>query len=258
VALGSLGLLLSGCGELIDAGRYLIEDGDHYSISGDEVRWVSYRMTGVFPWPGMERSVSTVEEADSRTFHILENPVFARDAKTVFFKGSPLAGADVGSFRILQVPALVIQGGEDARTGFEADARHAWSNGKLIEGADGASFRVLRGHFAADARRVYYNWDPITGADPASFRVLSSANPLGVDRKAVWNGIIPLPLPDTSQVRGLGDQYWTDGKDVYWRQSRMEGADIGSFRVLDGVANAEDRRGRWNGPNRVPNKEQAR
>lgn len=256
--LGGLSLLQSGCGQLFDAGRFLIEDGEHYSVSGDEVRWVSYRMTGVFPWPGMKRSVWVVKEADPRTFRILENPRMAVDARHVFHAGSVLRGADVKTYRVLQVPALVIEGGEDARTGFEADARHAWSNGKLIEGADGASFRVLRGHFAADANHVYYNMDRIKGADAASFRVLSSARVLGVDRNAVWTGIIALPLPDTSRVRGLGDAYWTDGKDIYWERYRMEGADIASFRVIDGFAMAEDKFGRWSAADRVPNEEQAR
>jgi hypothetical protein len=251
-------LLLSGCGELIDAGRYLMDDGDHYSVSDEEVRWISYRMTGVFPWPGMERRSWTVKGADPKSFRILENPKVAVDARHVFHAGSVLAGADLASYHVLQAPALLIEGGEDARTGYEADARHAWSDGERIVGADGGSFRVLQGHYAADSKRVYFKGNPIVGPDPGSFRVLSSANGLGVDRKAVWTGNIALALPDTSQVRGLGDQYWTDGTNVYWHRYPMDGADIASFRVLPGVANAEDKHGRWNGTDRVAKEEQAR
>ena len=69
-----------------------------------------------------------------------------------------LPSADAASFRPLDGP-------------YASDKNRAYWMGKVIDGADPASFRVLNAAFecSADAARAYYRQTVIAGEDPRSF-----------------------------------------------------------------------------------------
>jgi DKNYY family len=52
--------------------------------------------------------------------------------------------------------------------------------------ADAASFRPLDGPYASDARRVYWMGKVIDGADPATFRVLNAAFECSADAERAY------------------------------------------------------------------------
>jgi hypothetical protein len=144
------------------------------------------------------------------TLTVLNNR-FARTRSVVFYRDSPIAGADAASFealsehyardrgaayyadtfrkgqeyfsivhnRIVQlsgadVASFRLLGSNDpaAARGYAADNDQVWFEGRAMAGVDAASFRPLRGLFAQDARTVFYDLEPMPGADPASFEAL--------------------------------------------------------------------------------------
>ncbi len=236
VLVAVLALGVAGC-EVIDfasgVGAALIE-GDHYAVSGDEVTWVSYSSFG-----GSKpvRQVHRVE-ADPGSFQIAEDPIYGTDARRAYCKAGALEGSVPTGFRILS-------NGKGEGSSIATDGQHVWRYCDRIEGADGASFRLIGGDYGADNAAVWLGASNIEGADPASFRILDAEEELAVDARAAYAGIFPIPTERPADIRILGAGYSTDGVTVYWRQYRLEGADPGTFEVRRGERFGRDRSGCW-------------
>lgn len=235
--LATVAVSLAGCdvGEFAyGVGRALVE-GEHYEVRDGEVVWVSHPGPGTTP-----RRVEQKVEADPATFQVAEVKIYARDDRTVFCRGRPLAGSDPRGFRI-------IRRADDEGSPAATDGRMVWLRCDHIEGANGASFRFLQGLYASDGRAVFRATSRIDGAQPASFRILDLKNDVAVDAGAAYSGIFRIPTDTPAAIRSLGGGYTTDGRTVFWRQFVAEGADPATFRVGDGEMFGRDTSGCWTG-----------
>lgn len=208
-------------------------EGEHYAVEQGEVRWISY--TSGFS--SVSRRVQTLD-ADAGSFVIAEDPIYGTDGHRVFCKAAVLESADPGLFRVLR-------NGRREAPSIATDGRHVWRYCDRIEGADGASFRLIGGDYGADEAAVWLGASNIEGADPASFRILDAEEELAVDAGAAYAGIFPIPTERPAEIRPLGAGYSTDGGKVYWRQYPLEGADPGTFEVRRGERFGRDRSGCW-------------
>ena len=234
VAVLSLGV--ASC-EIVDfasgVGAALIE-GEHYAVSGDEVTWVSYSSFG---GSKPHRRVQRVE-ADPGSFRVAEDPIYGTDARRAYCKAGALEGSVATGFRILR-------NGKGEGSSVATDGQHVWLYCDRIEGADGASFRLIGGEYGVDRAGVWLGASSIEGADPASFRILDVEEELAVDARAAYAGIFPIPTERPADIRSLGAGYSTDEVTVYWRQHKLDGADPGTFEVRRGERFGRDRSGCW-------------
>ena len=114
--------------------------------------------------------------ADAASFKAPNRTVFAADKYKIYTITSTLKGADVESFHALD-------DGENLEfQGYGADKNHVFyhdfdSKAKVLKSADTASFKSLGdGYFAKDRSHIYGCGKVILGADMASFLVVAPKN----------------------------------------------------------------------------------
>ncbi len=172
------------------------------------------------------------EGYDPSTFTRL-NESYSKDVNHVYYWYEILEGADPASFRALNEY-------------YSADMRHVWYNDETIEGANPATFvapdksESLYFSFALahDDHDYYCRSHPLHVADMGSVKkvgnywAIDSQNVyyLGIDAKI---GKYKTPIGDYSTFRELSYRYAADAKCVYYENKLVEGADPGSFSVLE-------------------------
>nr|WP_225937010.1 DKNYY domain-containing protein [Myxococcus sp. RHSTA-1-4] len=157
---------------------------------------------------------------------------FSRDARTVFLGGAALPGVDSARFRSLGdgaftddrriwfhgelhgvVPStFALLGGGYARAevrplgalrslghGYAADEVLVYFHGKVIAGADPASFQSLGHGFARDAKRAYFYELATESLKMPSYEPRGGA----------------LPEADAARFRAIGRFHATDGRRVF-------------------------------------------
>jgi hypothetical protein len=147
-----------------------------------------------------------IQGADVETFETLEG-AYARDKQHVYALRVPIPNADPATFERVVTSAPSPPGSQYWR-----DKHGIYLDGKLIEGADSATFRLLAEPRARDRQHVFYNGHIVTGADPATFEPLSHGNAFSRDSAHVYMG--------TQRV--------------------FEGADPNSLEILPGGSFAKD------------------
>jgi len=116
-------------------------------------------------------------DGDEKSYYWIRNGKVA-------FRHRSIRGADTASFRFYP-------------GGFAKDLKYCYSNGRLLKGGNGASFRTLNYTYATDGRFVWTTTGPIKDVDVASFVVCDdggfyyvrnhrSANGYGKDRFRVY------------------------------------------------------------------------
>jgi hypothetical protein len=143
-----------------------------------------------------------IEDADGASFERL-SAFYARDRERVFYDGRWLRDADRATFEVLKdggsgyardrsglflLDRRVFEGADVASfaviedSEYARDAQHVYRQprsrddaGRVIEGADPATFEPLGRSYARDAAHVFYDGDSgvyvIEGADAASFEI---------------------------------------------------------------------------------------
>ena len=242
IAAGLAALALGGCdvGDFAyGVGRALVE-GEHYDVKDGRVIWVSHPSMGSTP-----RRVEQPVTADPATFRVAEEKMYGLDATAVFCKGEPLDGGDPQGFRLLSRSG-------DGRVPGATDGRKVWLLCDEVEGADGATFRLLEGRYGTDGKSVFIATSRIDGADPATLEILDLEDEISRDAGHAYAGTFPIPTDAPRSIRSLGAGYATDGRRVYWRQFTAEGADPATFEVRVGERFGRDGSGCWNGPRPQP------
>ncbi len=111
-----------------------------------------------------------------KTFVILDDPRYAKDAKTVFYRGGKIPTPIPRRSR-----SCPMQVGVSGRL-YSRDRYHVFLEAKTIPDADPATYRVIQPPSAATPRNVYCGTLTVYGADPATFAVLTEStawSPLG-------------------------------------------------------------------------------
>jgi hypothetical protein len=117
-------------------------------------------------------SDGSVLSEDPQNFTIISDVahyLFAKDSRTVYVNGNPIAGASPATFRVLQ-------------GAYSRDDEHVFYFDEEITDADATTFRTLRGPYALDSQRVYWMGKTIDGADPVTFVVLNANFECSADR----------------------------------------------------------------------------
>lgn len=133
----------------IDAGSLRLLDADYVA----DATHVFYRATPIADAP------------DSPSFAALGATGYAKDARSVFFQGRRMAGAQAGSFVLIEKPAA-----GDTADCYARDAHRVYFCGKPVALGDAESFVVLDSFFAIDNDRVYFGGAPVETADRNTFR----------------------------------------------------------------------------------------
>ena len=116
-------------------------------------------------------------------------------------------------------------------------------NGVRLKRALPTSFEILDGRYTRDARHVFYDGRILAGADPASFEHVPDLQKGGEDRTTVFwkdknrvyaNGVA-LHKSQPATFRALNHSYGCDDTHVYYDWHILEDANPRQFVVLDSV-----------------------
>jgi hypothetical protein len=138
---------------------------DGYSVKADGVYYT--RNDNFFGnWVPKQTKLAV---ADSKTFEVMLDAYWAKDATHVYHEGDVLSGADPRTFKVFD-------------GSYAGDAGHIYWRGAVIPGAKGydpsVPFEVLNGNStrARDKHHVYSSGNVIEGADPASFQLIGQGH----------------------------------------------------------------------------------
>jgi hypothetical protein len=121
---------------------------------------------------------SIIEGAEPATFAVPNGDIsrLAHDAHDYYMRNRPLHVADMGSFRQID-------------NNWALDSLHVYyldADINSVPVGDYRTFKALNGFYAIDAMCVYYRNNIVEGADPASFAVLKGQYHYGQDRHCVY------------------------------------------------------------------------
>ncbi|XCN72227.1 MAG: DKNYY domain-containing protein [Candidatus Electrothrix aestuarii] len=225
-------------------------------------------------YPSAKRIHSKVQGADPASFRLLADiqgdncgqaPLYGADAKQVFFRNKPLAGADPKYFIVIG------RGYGHDRTGlyyrdklvanikpegirlipipystavYCATTAVVLSRNKpIVAAVDPLTVQALGGRWLRDAEHVYLEHfkKNIQGADPNSFTVLAPRKGrlrdllYAQDRNRVYmltaQGVKILQGADPATFERLNKRYCRDRSTVYYKGMPVEGAHAPSFHI---------------------------
>lgn len=163
--------------QVISQSPYAIRNGEVYVRSCFDCSWTEYKVM-----PGVATS----------TFSILFNE-FARDHDNIYLRGQLIPNTDPTTFELLEsgifggsiwrdkdsifIGTQILSDNPDSFKNFlnSRDYKYfgldqsVYLGGKIIEGADRDTFRVISHSFSADDTRVFCAGRTIEGADPKTF-----------------------------------------------------------------------------------------
>ena len=188
-----------------------------------------------------------IEGADPATFAVQDDDIsdlahealshLAHDAHDYYRRGQPLNVANMGSFRLiddnwaldsLQVYYISI---------YESEEK------KAVPVGDYRTFKALNTFYAVDSKYVYYKNNIVEGADPASFAVLKGEYHYAKDKNRVYCEAYGSSIRDLNTLKhknmeqaGLGNAFHTDGTTVYNPElmTMPEGTDFATIHRVEG------------------------
>ncbi len=131
-------------------------------------------------------------DADPKTFQILSLDVYAKDDKSVFYRGEKMMGADAKTFEVLASP-------------YARDKNVCWYGKDTILAAQGATFKVVNSYYSTDGRDYYYETEPLKMANPQDFKFVHG--------------------------EGESDCWTTDGKYYYYKSSKVPSDDYENLKI---------------------------
>jgi hypothetical protein len=137
--------------------------------------------------------------ADASSFRPIDR-VYAKDKNAAYVHAQRVEGSDPVSFRVV-----------DSMNLYCADRAHAFYIGSVMTGADGATFRRVRGDWYRDAKRLYWLGHKVVGADPESFQFFLTI-PWMRDAKDVYRGFASAHSDDPNTFLPLNDNWGRDAK----------------------------------------------
>jgi hypothetical protein len=119
---------------------------------------------------------------------------------------------------------------------YAKDKSHAFFDGKIIEGADPATFNSVSEWFAKDKNRGYRSQYPVMSSRGASFRTIDS-NWYSTDGVDVFYDTSPLGVCDTKHFRlvfnDARDLWTTDGCSYYYMSFKVPSDDYRNVAIFE-------------------------
>lgn len=154
--------------------------------------------------------------ADKVSFHVIHGSEYAKDKRSVYFRGLAVDEADPHTFTALP-------------NGYGKDANRGFYDGQPIQGSDGKTFETLPGGWARDQHDVYAGAEALHACDPRTFRNLDGH--WHVDSRCAYYGNEKISYADAATFQSLGDSYAKDERNVYWNGRIILDADPLSFHL---------------------------
>lgn len=141
-----------------------------------------------------------------------------------------IAGYDSDSFKVLRGFFSM-----DALFGFDRpfakDRNHAYYRGKIIAGADPATFKPKNSFYSIDRNSIFYEDSFLSYASPASLRILKNDYALDSD-SVYWRGLAIVGA-NPAAFKALGKSYARDDRRAYLDGRPFEVENPVGFRVID-------------------------
>lgn len=131
-------------------------------------------------------------EANPKTFQILKFDTYAKDDKTVFYKGGEIIGADAKTFEAL--------GDFYAR-----DKNFGWYGDDTIKSSKGKTFKVINEYYSTDGHDYFFMTEPLKMANPKGFKFVHG--------------------------EGESECWTTDGKFYYYRNYKVPSDDYYHLKI---------------------------
>ena len=119
---------------------------------------------------------------------------------------------------------------EDSYNEILKDKKRVYAAGRMIEGADPASFEIIIGRYYKDKKNVYTEWNKIDNADVKTFEVIDGN--YSCDKNRVYFDGMEIPGIDRESFETIGYSYSKDKKNVYYEKEPVKDADIESFMLI--------------------------
>lgn len=160
-----------------------------------------------------------VAQADAKTFQIINNAGFAKDASQVFYQQHRLPNADAHSY------ALLLEHGSYGR-----DNSRIYYKNQLL-GEKKTPLKVLSNDdYLVSGDKVFFQGKVIEGANADYFTLLERFASYASDGNAVYFQDKRIEGVDLNTVVVINrDMAIRDANFVYWHGSRVEGADVNTF-----------------------------
>ncbi len=198
-----------------------------------------------------------IPQSDGASFKVLRKP-YAADRNHVFYNDAVLSDAPKNFKFIVQNPApndretfstdgaKVFYGAKaifpetiDAATfapvgstRYFKDKNHVYTLEKIIEGADSDTFEVVPGYlekYAKDKKSVFYDGVKVENCDAATHKILNEN--IHTDARHVFYAVQKFS-DDPANFEILASDYSKDAKNIYWKSSKISGADTTNFKVF--------------------------
>ena len=162
--------------------------------------------------------------ADRKTFRDIGMGGYGVDHANAFFRGIIVEGADLSTFTQVEFPD------GNRQSFYFKDKNHVYHLGKVLKGADPATFRYEGLYYAVDKNNIYA-WEKALNIDPTEYMRLGDYI-LGSGK--VYYGTKLLVNVNPDSFRLLEDGYATDGHKVIY-YGKLTDADAPTFRKLHPV-----------------------
>ncbi|MGI4833531.1 MAG: DKNYY domain-containing protein [Janthinobacterium lividum] len=133
--------------------------------------------------------------ADSKTFKILRYGAYAKDAKSVFYEGKKIVGADANTFEAL---------GEF----YAKDKNSGWYGNDVVESSNGKTFKIINLYYSTDGFDIFFVTKPLKMAKPNKFKFVYG--------------------------EGDSDSWTTDGEYYYYNSYRVPSSDYENLKIYPG------------------------
>ena len=190
---------------------------------------------------------SLIKNADSKTFRVTSG-FLAADSKNVFRSGKLVSNADPATFAHLKH--------RFSNLNFYTDDQHVYYFQSMVDGADPATFEVIASYFAKDHQHAFFcskKCHVIPGADAETFHAApvgstwANAEVYARDQSKVFfcaelkdqDPCATLPGSDPKSFEYIGQYFSRDKRNVFFRDSLVNGADAATFEIFE----ADDHRG---------------
>jgi hypothetical protein len=131
-------------------------------------------------------------EANPKTFQILKYGTYAKDDKSVFYKGEKIMDADIKSFEALHKL-------------YARDKNVGWYGRDSIQTSNGKTFKVVNSYYSTDENDYYYTVKPLKMLNPKNFKFVAG--------------------------EGDSECWTTDGKYYYYKNYKVPSGDYENLKI---------------------------
>ncbi|WP_299493364.1 DKNYY domain-containing protein [uncultured Shewanella sp.] len=194
-----------------------------YQITEKEVNWLAPKY--IFTGSGLQERASAKRlfDANVEQFQSLMGKLYGKDDRYVYYRGYPVAFADVSSFTALS-------------KNYGIDNKRVFFKGKPLLGANPKQFKVIKdsssSSYAISGDKGYFESTQFDLCEPNSFRLLKSSK-WARDNACVYYKNKAWVINNPVSFKLFDFTYAVDDEYIYYENKRVKPQDIGSFEQIN-------------------------